>query len=72
MAVIEETHNGSRDGRRRRSGRYRSSRSGTLTAMLGGLLGLAVFLLVGVSVTLGGRVTTLSKSNSALSDELFK
>lgn len=40
--------------------------------MLGGLLGLAVFLLVGVSVTLGGRVTNLTHSNSALSDELFK
>jgi hypothetical protein len=39
---------------------------------LGVLLGIAVLLLVAVSVTLGGRVTSLSNANAILSEELFK
>jgi hypothetical protein len=58
--------------RRTRSRRRGSSRNGTLVVALSGLLALAVFLLVVVSITLGGRVTALSNSNRDLTEELFK
>ena len=56
----------------RRSRRQRSSRSSALVVGLASLLGVAVFLLVVVSVILGGRVTTLSNANRTLSEELFR
>jgi hypothetical protein len=39
--------------------------------VLAGLLGVAVFVLVVVSITLGGRVTALGHANRALTEELF-
>ena len=57
----------------RRSRRQRSTaRSSTLVAVLAGLLGLSVFLLVVGAITLGGRVTTLANANRALTEELFR
>lgn len=57
----------------RRSRRQRStSRSSTLAAVLGGLLGLSIFLLVVGAITLGGRVTSLANANRALTEELFR
>lgn len=71
MAIeSRESVSGSRSERRSR--RSRSSRSGTLVVILGGLLGLAVFLLAVVSITLGGRVSALSNANRTLTEELFR
>ena len=61
---------GSRSNRRSR--RQRSSRNSTLVIGLASLFGVAVFLLLVVSITLGGRVSNLSAANRALSEELFK
>lgn len=67
-----ETTVTSSSSRRTRSRRRGSSRNGTLVVALSGLLALAVFLLVVVSITLGGRVTALSNANRDLTEELFK
>lgn len=62
------THSSSRSSRSRRKP---SSRHGSLVVILSGLLALSVFLLLVVSITLGGRVTTLSNANRVLTEELF-
>jgi len=66
-----ETASGTQSGRRSRRQRS-TARSSTLVAVLGGLLGLSVFLLVVGAITLGGRVTTLANANRALTEELFR
>jgi hypothetical protein len=40
--------------------------------VLAGSLGMAVFLLLVVAITLGGRVTNLTNANRALTEELFR
>lgn len=68
----QSTGSSSASGKRSRSKRRRSSRANTLVVVLGALLGVTVFLLIAVSVTLGGRVTSLSNANEVLGEELFK
>lgn len=72
MAAETKEPSGSPSGKRSRSRRHRSSRRNTITVVLGALLGVAVFLLISISITLGGRVTALSNANTTLSEELFK
>lgn len=72
MANQGTASDGAERSGRRRSRRSRSSRSNGLITVLGGLLGVSVFLLVAVAITLGGRISASSNENSLLSAELFK
>lgn len=58
---------------RRRRRRYGSSRRrALLVSVLGLSLGVSIFLLIGVAITLGGRVSKLTKANSELNTALFR
>ncbi|MCA1806026.1 MAG: hypothetical protein LC646_12025 [Xanthomonadaceae bacterium] len=71
MTTERVTASGTQSGRRSRRQRS-TARNSTLVAVLAGLLGLSIFLLVVGAITLGGRVTTLTNTNRALTEELFR